>query len=220
VHLCCKKRCACLAQYNRQGLWSCKNLRLIFLEGDLIKLSRGLGAGISASALIKHNLSTTVIEIDPAVYEAAIKYFGMPVLGPGHIFLEDARSWIQRHHAEVIRTQSERHQEDLYDIVIHDCFSGGGVPEHIFTVEFWEELKSIMHPDGLVAVVRGVFLLTRLFLNLSAGWFVRTSQVYQDPTDLAQSSSHCRRHFGNVEPSTTQRKGSQPNSSAQSFAMS
>jgi hypothetical protein len=35
---------------------------------------------------------------------------------------------------------------------VHDCFSGGGVPEHIFTIEFWEELKSIMTSDGVLAV--------------------------------------------------------------------
>jgi hypothetical protein len=41
---------------------------------------------------------------------------------------------------------------ELYDIVVHDCFSGGGVPKHIFTVEFWEDLKMIMNPEGVLAV--------------------------------------------------------------------
>lgn len=41
-----------------------------------------------------------------------------------------------------------------YDIVVHDCFSGGGVPEHLFTLEFWEDLKAVIHPDGVVVVVR------------------------------------------------------------------
>ena len=39
-----------------------------------------------------------------------------------------------------------------YDYIIHDCFSGGGVPEHIFTVEFWADLKKIMRDDGVLAV--------------------------------------------------------------------
>lgn len=37
-------------------------------------------------------------------------------------------------------------------MVIHDCFSGGGVPSHLFTLEFWEELKGIMTVDGALAV--------------------------------------------------------------------
>lgn len=48
---------------------------------------------------------------------------------------------------------STANTEKLYDIVVHDCFSGGGVPKHIFTVEFWEDLKTIVSPEGVVAVV-------------------------------------------------------------------
>ena len=49
-----------------------------------------------------------------------------------------------------IRTGSK---ENLYDIVVHDCFSGGGVPEHIFTTEFWNDLKQIMNAEGILVVV-------------------------------------------------------------------
>jgi len=43
-------------------------------------------------------------------------------------------------------------KQELFDIIVHDCFSGGGVPQHIFTVEFWEDLKAIISPEGVVAV--------------------------------------------------------------------
>ncbi|TFK43670.1 spermidine synthase [Crucibulum laeve] len=108
----------------------------------------GLGAGISATSFIRHGINTTIVEIDPAVYEAARTYFGLPDPGPGNVFLEDARSWVSEKRAST----DAGHKEKLFDIVVHDCFSGGGVPEHIFTIEFWETLKVLMEPEGVLAV--------------------------------------------------------------------
>ena len=104
----------------------------------------GLGAGTSANAFIRHGISTTIVEVDPAVYDAARKWFGLPDPGPGKVFIEDARAWA---------ANQAVHKGDLYDVVIHDCFSGGGVPEHIFTVEFWNDLKAVMAPDAVFVVV-------------------------------------------------------------------
>lgn len=115
-------------------------------------ISRGLGAGISADAFIRHGISTTIVEIDPAVYDAARKYFGLEYPGDDHVFLEDARNWVNERRAAV---QSNNNKNfPTFDIVVHDCFSGGGVPQHLFSVEFWNDLKWIMKPDGVVAVVR------------------------------------------------------------------
>jgi spermidine synthase len=122
----------------------------------------GLGTGISASAFVRHNISTTIVELDPAVYAAARKYFGLPDPGPAKIFLEDARAWVTQKRSNIAAADPEGKPE-LYDIVVHDCFSGGGVPKHIFTVEFWEDLKMIMNPEGVLAVVS---LLHRYFLHV------------------------------------------------------
>ncbi|KAG5654629.1 hypothetical protein H0H81_011604 [Sphagnurus paluster] len=111
----------------------------------------GLGAGISATAFSRHGISTTIVEIDPAVYDAARTFFGLPDPGPGKVFLEDARGWAA-HKKDSIQAGNN---ETLYDIVVHDCFSGGGVPEHIFTMEFWTDLKASMQPEGIIAVVSG-----------------------------------------------------------------
>lgn len=108
---------------------------------------------------MQHGVSTTIVEIDPAVYEAAEKYFALPKPEEGHLFLEDARGWV---HNRTQLLQSPEATSDaetksdnipLFDYVIHDCFSGGGVPSHIFTLAFWEELKAIMSPSGAIAVV-------------------------------------------------------------------
>ena len=91
------------------------------------------------------------MEIDPAVYRAARRWFKMSE--PSEIFLEDARGWVagrrQRLQAGI--------KQDLFDIVVHDCFSGGGVPEHMFTLEFWSDLKELMVPNGVLAVVSRMF---------------------------------------------------------------
>ncbi|KAG6830315.1 hypothetical protein H0H92_001250 [Tricholoma furcatifolium] len=108
----------------------------------------GLGIGTSATAFIRHDISTTIVEIDPAVYDAARVYFGLPDPGPGNLFLEDARRWVERESARVHTGEVDA----TYNFVVHDCFSGGGVPEHIFTLEFWDSLKTIMKPEGVVAV--------------------------------------------------------------------
>ncbi|KAJ7752763.1 spermidine synthase [Mycena maculata] len=108
----------------------------------------GLGAGVSATAFHRHGIATTIVEIDPAVYEAAHRFFGLPEHGPGNLFLEDARAWAARRSA----SGGTRNQDAPFDIIVHDCFSGGGVPEHIFTVEFWHDLKTALHPEGVMVV--------------------------------------------------------------------
>ncbi|KAH8115415.1 S-adenosyl-L-methionine-dependent methyltransferase [Phellopilus nigrolimitatus] len=101
----------------------------------------GLGAGIAAQAFMQHGISTSIVEIDPAVYHAARDYFGMPQ--PSSVNIEDARSWVSRRVAS---------KNETYDIIVHDCFSGGGVPAHLFTSEFWKDLKQVLSSDGIVAV--------------------------------------------------------------------
>ncbi|KIM46329.1 hypothetical protein M413DRAFT_441412 [Hebeloma cylindrosporum] len=108
----------------------------------------GLGSGISATSFIRHQISTTIVEIDPAVYKAARTFFGLPDPGPDKVFLEDARAWSSKQRAKIEAGQ----KKVLFDIVVHDCFSGGGVPQHIFTVEFWDDLKVTMQPEGILVV--------------------------------------------------------------------
>ncbi|KAH8094879.1 hypothetical protein BXZ70DRAFT_946452 [Cristinia sonorae] len=118
-------------------------------------LTIGLGTGISASALARHGLDTTIVDVDAAVYEAAKKYFGLEV-SPEKVFIQDGRGFVsRRRHARDRRLESDPNvvdDSDLYDIVVHDLFSGGSVPGHLFTTEFWEDLKAVMRPTGVVAV--------------------------------------------------------------------
>jgi spermidine synthase len=98
---------------------------------------------------MRHKISTTIVEIDPAVYNAARDWFGLADPGVGRVFLEDARSWVAKKRANIETGKFEI----LYDIVVHDCFSGGGVPQHIFTTEFWDDLTAVMAPGAVLVVV-------------------------------------------------------------------
>lgn len=109
----------------------------------------GLGTGISANAFAQHGIATTIVEIDPAVYDAARQYFGLSDPGPNNVFLQDARGWVRSRRAMV---EAEDPSAIKYDVVVHDCFSGGGVPEHLFSIEFWNDLKTILSPEGVIAV--------------------------------------------------------------------
>lgn len=95
-------------------------------------------------------MHSTVIEIDPAVYQYAREYFDLPE--PNSVYIEDARRWVHSRSSDAAST-SVREQ---YDFIVHDCFSGGGVPKHIFTRQFWEDLKLLMRPHGVLAVVSSI----------------------------------------------------------------
>jgi hypothetical protein len=109
----------------------------------------GLGTGIATTALKNHGFETTIVEIDPVVYDAARTYFGLPDPGEGRVFLQDARGFTWE------RKRKLESGEDLpkFDVVIHDVFSGGGVPGHLFASEFWNDLKDVMKEDGVAVVV-------------------------------------------------------------------
>ena len=129
---------------------------------------------MSTTAFLRHGVSTTIIEIDPEVYRAARMYFGLPDPGKDRVFLEDARGWVERRAAQTTpqTTFDDSTSSELFDFVVHDCFSGGGVPQHLYTVEFLQQVKSIMTPEGKFVLVRtiacvplGVCLTCRLELR-------------------------------------------------------
>lgn len=117
------------------------------------------------------------MEIDPAVYHYAREYFD---LAKTHaVFLEDARAWTRNLAAEIEReSDTDVRVLKQFDYVVHDCFSGGSVPQHIFTLEFWNDLKSVMTSSGVLAVVSSyfypynyqVFGLQNIFHHIEFRW--------------------------------------------------
>lgn len=88
-----------------------------------------------------NGLHTTVVELDPVVLDYAKRFFGLK--SPDAEYVADAHAWI--------RSLAARNAAP-FDIVVHDCFSGGGVPAHLFTSEFWADLKPLLADRGIVAV--------------------------------------------------------------------
>ena len=82
--------------------------------------------GIAARSLQLHNLSTTIVEYDPAVYHAARDHFFLPK--PAEVFLEDANAFVQREKADGGARLGR------YDVVVHDVFTGGSVPGELFSL--------------------------------------------------------------------------------------
>lgn len=89
-----------------------------------------------------HGIDTTIVEIDPIVFEYAIKYFGLP---EGHTpVIEDAVSYA---------SYLAQNTTQTFDYIVHDVFTGGAEPVDLFTVEFMTDLYSLLKPNGVAAIV-------------------------------------------------------------------
>ena len=106
------------------------------------KMSRaliiGLGAGHMAKTLEdQYGMVVDTLEIDPAVANAASKYFGFKPTGQA--IVGDARYEIG-------------HLKGPYDLIIHDCFTGGSEPAHLLTVETLKQLRGLLSSNGILAL--------------------------------------------------------------------
>jgi spermidine synthase len=109
----------------------------------------GLGVGITAKSFHNSNLNVSVVEIDPVVHQFAEQYFGLPKLR-GIVAYEDGRRFIERY----------AKTGEKWDYIIHDVFTGGSVPAHLFTEEMWSATKAVLAKNGVLAVVLSSFMLS------------------------------------------------------------
>lgn len=92
--------------------------------------------------MIAHGIDTTIVEIDPVVYDFAKKYFALP---SNHTaVIADAVQWSQ---------DNEVDRAEAYDYIIHDVFTGGAEPIDLFTEEFLSSLSAMLKPNGVIAIV-------------------------------------------------------------------
>lgn len=82
------------------------------------------------------------MEIDPIVYDFAVKYFNLPARHTAVI--EDAISWGNKNVATLA---------NHFDYIIHDVFTGGAEPIELFTEEFLVTLRALLSPSGVIAIV-------------------------------------------------------------------
>ncbi|NOT10797.1 MAG: fused MFS/spermidine synthase [Methylococcaceae bacterium] len=98
----------------------------------------GLGAGLMKKVLSdQYGIETDTLEIDPAVADAAVDFFGFTPAGMS--IIGDARYEI-------------RHLKGPYDLIIHDCFTGGTEPSHLLTVETLKQLRGLLSEKGILAL--------------------------------------------------------------------
>ena len=106
------------------------------------KMSRALIIGLGAGHMTKtledqYGMITDTLEIDPAVADAASKYFDFKPTG--NAIVGDARYEIG-------------HLKGPYDLIIHDCFTGGSEPTHLLTVETLTQLRGLLSSNGILAL--------------------------------------------------------------------
>jgi len=103
----------------------------------------GLGIGTTPAALVAHGIDTTVVELDPVVYKFASQYFQLP---SNHTaVIEDAVTYTSRQAADEAAPR--------FDYIIHDVFTGGAEPIPLFTLEFLQNLHTLLKPNGVIAIV-------------------------------------------------------------------
>lgn len=98
----------------------------------------GLGAGHMSKVLHdRYGMSVDTLEIDPSVAQAAVNYFAFQPAGKS--IVGDARYEIQ-------------HLTGSYDLIIHDCFTGGSEPSHLLTVEALTQIRNLLSANGILAL--------------------------------------------------------------------
>lgn len=142
-------------------------------KGDRL-LAIGLGAGIGPSYYTQRGLDVDVVEYDLAVYEAARDYFGLAAHPPKAIHVRDGGRFVNE------LAQSEEGKE-AYAYIVHDVFSAGGMPAHMFTKEFWQEAKAVLKPDGLVVMVSPQLVQASLLPSVIAAQV----RVFADSKNIA-----------------------------------
>lgn len=100
----------------------------------------GLGGGSAVKRMWRDypDMHIDAVEIDPAVVEAAERYFAIPEDERIEIFVEDGRRFLQQ-------------TEHTYDIILMDAYSADALPFHLTTQEFFTEAKAKLSPGGVLA---------------------------------------------------------------------
>ncbi|AEC19691.1 spermidine synthase [Pusillimonas sp. T7-7] len=118
----------------------------------------GLGGATLPLALAKILPGATIdsIEIDPAVARVAERFFGYRQGPRQHLFIEDGRAYVER-----ARKQGKR-----YDMIMLDAFDVDYIPAHLLTREFFEHVRAILAPDGVL--VANSFTISTMYERESA----------------------------------------------------
>ena len=103
-------------------------------------LEIGFGGGRTAWYLHKQlpDLDITSVELDPEVFELAVKYFGVGNEKNFDVQVADGRRYMQKQ------------RDTTWDIILADAYRGPFVPFHLLTTEFYELAKKRLNTGGVL----------------------------------------------------------------------
>jgi spermidine synthase len=112
---------------------------LMFVQQPRRVLMIGLGGGLVTRVMAHHYPDCTFdnVELDPAVVEAAQRFFYFTPGQRMRVHVRDGRIFL-------------RQSRDRYDIIILDAYRGGYIPFHLKTREFLELVRNHLAPGGVV----------------------------------------------------------------------
>ncbi|ALS34571.1 spermidine synthase [Pseudoalteromonas translucida KMM 520] len=134
---------------------------LLLIEDPKKVLIIGLGGGTLSNTISELYPKAIIenIEIDPAVIKVARDYFYFKESAKVTAKVQDGRIFIKR---AALKKQQ-------FDWIILDAFNGDYIPEHLLTKEFFEELKSVLASDGVIAA--NTFSSSKLYEHESATYY-------------------------------------------------
>lgn len=100
----------------------------------------GLGGGSVADELVKNGFAVDAVELDERMALVAKKYFNLDE--KVNVSLDDARHFVISH-------KSSSSPSEKYDVIVLDAFIGEVNPHHLFTQEFFAEVKTLLTDKGL-----------------------------------------------------------------------
>ncbi len=115
------------------------HLAHVFHSGIRRALLVGLGAGSIPKRFTRDygEVAFDSIEIDPAVVDVAKRFFEVREDARHRIAIQDGRVFIRR-------------SEARYDLIVLDAYFAEGIPFHLATREFLEQVRDRLAPGGIV----------------------------------------------------------------------
>jgi tetratricopeptide (TPR) repeat protein len=136
-----------------------------------------------------------VVEIDPAVTEAAILALGLPKEHAFKIYHADARNYID----DLIRLRNRADKISQFDLVYCDAINDFSVPYQLVTYEFNEKIKQVLRSEGVYLLHVVDYLSCGRFLGALLNTLEKSfSYVYVVPTKVGRLSPNFRNGFAIV----------------------
>jgi spermidine synthase len=128
----------------------------------------GMGGGNLVMAMQEAfpGVAIDTVEIDPAVVRMGRKYFGFAPGPKTQVHEEDGRVFVKRMQRAGVK----------YDLIVLDAYDHEYIPEHMLTLEFLLEVKSLLSERGVVA--GNTFTSSRLYNSESATYYAAFGEFY------------------------------------------